>query len=106
MTFLKGHNSSKNVAGVMVLIFCTLSDDVLYLYQVSWKFLKEFRDIWLTRFSHKFTKRHNSVKTVDEVTVLFSSTVSRLFVLVSNLVKISHRVSELFKFHIEIYKGA
>ena len=31
----KGHNSAKNVDGVMVLVFCTLSDNALYLYQVS-----------------------------------------------------------------------
>ena len=31
----KGHNSVKNVGGVSVLILCTLSDDGLYLYQVS-----------------------------------------------------------------------
>ena len=31
----KGHNSVKNVGGVSVLVLCTLSDDGLYLYQVS-----------------------------------------------------------------------
>ena len=31
----KGHNSVKNVGGVLVLVLCTLSDDGLYLYQVS-----------------------------------------------------------------------
>ena len=31
----KGHNSVKNVGGVMVLILCTLSDNGLYLYKVS-----------------------------------------------------------------------
>ena len=31
----KGHNSVKNVGGVSVLVLCTSSDDVLYLYQVS-----------------------------------------------------------------------
>ena len=31
----KGHNSLKNVGGVLVLVFCTLSDDGLYLYQDS-----------------------------------------------------------------------
>ena len=32
--FSKGHNSAKNIAGVMNLILCTSSDDALYLYQV------------------------------------------------------------------------
>ena len=31
----KGHNSVKNVDGVMVLILCTLSDGGLYLYKLS-----------------------------------------------------------------------
>ena len=31
----KGHNSVKNVGGVLVLVLCTSSDDGLYLYQVS-----------------------------------------------------------------------
>ena len=31
----KGHNSVKNVGGVSVLVLCLLSDDGLYLYQVS-----------------------------------------------------------------------
>ena len=32
---LKGHNSVKNVDGVLVLVLCTSSDDGLYLYQVT-----------------------------------------------------------------------
>ena len=28
----KGHNSIKNVGGVTILVFCTLSDVALYLY--------------------------------------------------------------------------
>ena len=31
----KGHNSVKNVDGVMILFLCTSSDDGLYLYKVS-----------------------------------------------------------------------
>ena len=31
----KGHNSVKNVGKVMVLVLFTLSDNVLYLYNVS-----------------------------------------------------------------------
>ena len=34
LKFTKGHNSVKTVNGVTVLIFCILSDDALYLYQV------------------------------------------------------------------------
>ena len=33
----KEHNSVNNVEGVMGLVFCTSSNDVLYLYQVSQK---------------------------------------------------------------------
>ena len=32
---LKGYNSVKNVGGVTVLMFCTLSDDNISLYTVS-----------------------------------------------------------------------
>ena len=31
----KGHNSVKNEGDVTILIFCTSSDDGLYLYNVS-----------------------------------------------------------------------
>ena len=31
----KGHNSVKNEGGVTVLFLCILSDDGLYVYQVS-----------------------------------------------------------------------
>ena len=34
--------SIKNVGGVMIFVLCTLSDDALYLYQVSCKYLGEF----------------------------------------------------------------
>ena len=30
----KGHNSTKNVSGVMVLVLWVSADDALYLYQV------------------------------------------------------------------------
>ena len=33
--FAKGHNSVKNVGGVMVLVLCMFFDDDLYLYQGS-----------------------------------------------------------------------
>ena len=38
--FTKGHNFVKTVNGGMVLNLCTSTDDVLYLYQVSRKYLK------------------------------------------------------------------
>ena len=34
LKFSKGHNSVKNVGGVMVLVLCKSSDGALYLYQV------------------------------------------------------------------------
>ena len=37
--FIKGHNSIIAVNVVMVLNLCTSSDDTLYLYQVSRKYL-------------------------------------------------------------------
>ena len=33
--FFKGDYFRKNVGGVMVLVLCLLSDDALYLYQIS-----------------------------------------------------------------------
>ena len=41
--FTKGHNSVKTVDGLKVLNLCISSDDALYLYQVSRKYLKEFQ---------------------------------------------------------------
>ena len=43
MKFSKGHNSVNNVCGVMALVLSTLSDSVLYLYQVLWKYLIGFQ---------------------------------------------------------------
>ena len=43
MKFAKGHNSVKNVGGVMVLVVCTSYDDALYLYQGLSKYLKRFQ---------------------------------------------------------------
>ena len=40
LKFTKGHNSSKPVGGVTVRIFCTVSDEALYVYHVSKKYLK------------------------------------------------------------------
>ena len=41
--FTKWHNSDKTVNGVMILNLCTPSNDALYLYQVSRKYLKGFQ---------------------------------------------------------------
>ena len=41
--FTKGHNSIKTVDGVMVLNLCIPSDNPLYLYQLSRKYLKGFQ---------------------------------------------------------------
>ena len=43
--FTKGHNSVKTVNGVMVLNLCISSDNPLYLYQVSRKYLKGFQSL-------------------------------------------------------------
>ena len=39
----KGNNSAKNVGGVTVVNLCTSSDHGLYLYQVSWNYLKRYQ---------------------------------------------------------------
>ena len=44
LKFSKGHNSVNSVGGVMVLVLLsTLSDSVLYLYQVLSKYLTGFQ---------------------------------------------------------------
>ena len=50
LQFTKGHNSIKTVNGVMVLNLCISSDDTLYLYQVSRKYLKGFQVIERMQF--------------------------------------------------------
>ena len=40
--FAKGHNSVKNVGGILVPVFCMSFDDALYLYQGSWKYHEGF----------------------------------------------------------------
>ena len=58
----------------MVLNICPLSDDALYLYQVSRKYLKGFHCYWGNAINTlKFAKGHNSVKNVDGVMVLILS---------------------------------
>ena len=42
LQFTMGHNSVKTVNGVMVLNLCISSNDALYLYHVSRKYLKGF----------------------------------------------------------------
>ena len=70
--FSTGHNSVKNVDGVMVFFLCTSSDGGLYLYKVSLKYSQRYpsyrADII---FKGKISKGHNSVKNVGGVTVLF-----------------------------------
>ena len=43
LKFSKGHNSVNSVDGVMILVLSTLSDNVLYLYQVLSKYLTWFQ---------------------------------------------------------------
>ena len=42
--FTKGHNFIKTIDGVKVFNLCASSDDALYLYQVSRKYLKRFHN--------------------------------------------------------------
>ena len=43
LNFSKGHNSLNSVGGVMTLVLFTMSDSVLYLYQVLSKYLIGFQ---------------------------------------------------------------
>ena len=66
--FTKGHNSVKTVDGVMVLNLCISSDNALYLYQVSRKYLKGSQSYQKDAvYILKFSKGHNSVNRVDRV---------------------------------------
>ena len=57
-----GHNSVKNVCGVMILVLCTSSDFALYLYQYLCKYLNGLRRYCADTISMvKFGKGHNSV---------------------------------------------
>ena len=61
----------------MVLNLCTSSDDALYLYQVSRKYLKRFQSYWEDVVCIlKFSKGHNSVNSVGGVIVLILSKLS------------------------------
>ena len=69
--FSKGHNSIKNVGGIIVLVLCTSSDNALYLYQDLCKYLKGLKSYCADTISSvKFGKGHNSVKSVGGVMVL------------------------------------
>ena len=58
----------------MVLNLCTPSDNALYLYQVSWKYLQGFQSYWEDAVCKlKFSKGHNYVKSVGGVMVLVLS---------------------------------
>ena len=59
----KGHNSVKNVDGVIVLVLCTSSDDGLYLYKVSENILNCIKLYRADKiFIGKISNGHNSVK--------------------------------------------
>ena len=75
--FTKGHNSVQAVNGVMVLYLCTSSDDALYLYQVSRKYLKGFQSYQEGAVCIlSFSKGHNYVNNVGGVMALNVSTLS------------------------------
>ena len=57
--FSKGHNSVKNVDGVMVLVLCTSSDNALYLYQDLCKYLKGLKGFCADTIS--ILKQHKGI---------------------------------------------
>ena len=71
----KGHNSTNIAHGVTVLVLLTLSNHGLHLYQVSWKYLKQFKNYGADTISILIlTKGHKSVNIARGVTVLVLST--------------------------------
>ena len=61
----------------MVLNLCISSDDALYLYRVSRKYLKGFQTYQEDAVCIlKFSKGHNSVNSVGEVIAFVLSTLS------------------------------
>ena len=61
----------------MVLYLCTSSDDALYLYQVSRKYLKGFQSYQEDAVCIlKYSKEHNSVNSEGGVMALVLSTLS------------------------------
>ena len=71
---------------------CTLPDDVLYLYQVLKKYLKEFQLLSGTVCVMKFTNRHDFMENVGGVTVLVPCTLPNE----PTFVKVSQSLSELW----------
>ena len=66
----KGNNYAKNVGGVTVFNLCTSSGHALYFYQVSWNYLEQYQSYRADTISIlKITKRNNSAKNLDGVTV-------------------------------------
>ena len=60
-----GHNSVKSLNGIMLLNLCTSSDDALYLYQFSRKYLNRFQSYSEDAVCIlKFSKGHNSVNRI------------------------------------------
>ena len=73
----KGNNSAKNVGGVNVVNLCMLSGHALYLCQVSWHYLEQYRSYKADTISiRKITKGNNSAKNVGGVTIVYLCTSS------------------------------
>ena len=73
----------KTIGGEMELAHCTLFEAVLYLYHVWCKYTKGFQSYLANTICIlKFTKGHNSVKTVGGVTALIHCTLSDVCYLV------------------------
>ena len=65
-----GHNSINLVHGFFIVL-CVSSDHGLHLYQISGKYLEWFQSYGADTISILInTKKHNSVKTTQGVTVL------------------------------------
>ena len=82
----------------MVLNLCTSSDDALYMYQVSRKYLHRFQSYREDAVCIlKFLKGYNSVNNVGGVMALVLSTLSDgVCIFVPSFVQVSYRVSELW----------
>ena len=72
--FAKGHNSIKNVGGLMVLVLCLSFHNALYRFPSLWKYIKGFQRYWVYTISIvKFSKGNNSVKMKVELRFIFSA---------------------------------
>ena len=70
----KGHNFTKIVGGVTVLVLCTLSDTSLFLYPVSKNILDGFFKLKSRHIFHrKIFKGALFRKNVDGITIIFSA---------------------------------